>query len=251
MEKIKQEQRSNNELEKQIAEFKAETESVFDLNNLEKERSPIDIGEFNFESFTDKRVNHYCIKSSESDEYVYGEIDSDEFRHFVQLVESRAVEMGFDIKTRYCFVTIDQGWVEPDHTLREPGWHLDGLQGDEAPDKKAADLQFIWSDRLPTTFTSQKFDVKGLDSSTYNVFKWIGKQIDPEQIVETQAFHVYAMNTYHAHKAMAAKEKVYRRFVRVSYTFIPVTSKRMTINPDMTYNYEYHRTTGEIPSYLQ
>ncbi len=251
MKKIKHEQRPSSELEKQVAEFRAETEKVFDLSNLEKERSPIDVGEFNFETFTDKRVNHYCIKSSEGDEYIYGEIDSDEFRSFIRLTESRALEMGFDIKNRYCFVTIDQGWVEPDHTLREPGWHLDGLQGDEVPEKKAVDLQFIWSDSLPTTFTSQKFDVGGLNPSIHNVFKWIGEQIDPKQIVETQPLHIYAMNTYHAHKATGAKEKIYRRFVRVSYTFIPVTSKRMTTNPEMKYNYEYHKSTGEIPSYLE
>lgn len=253
MEKFESQKRPNEEteLEKQIAEFRAETETVFDLSHLEKGRSPFDVGEFKFESFTDKRVNHYCIKSSDSEEYTFGEIDSDEFRRFIRDVEARALEMGFDVKNRYCFVTIDQGWVEPDETLRDPGWHLDGLQGDEVPIKKASDLQFVWSDSLPTTFTAQKFDVKGLDPSVHNVFNWIGKQVNANEIVQTQPFHIYAMNSYHAHKATEAKERIYRRFIRVSYTFIPVTSKRMTVNPNMKYNYEIHQTTGEIPSYLQ
>lgn len=239
------------EFEKQIAEFRAETETVFDLNHLERERLPLDMGEFKFEAFTDKRVNHYCIKSNESEDYVYGEIDGKEFKRFIKFIESRLLEMGFDVKNRYCFITIDQGIVDPDQTLRYPGWHIDGMQGDEVPTKKAADLQFIWSDSLPTTFTYQKIDTEGLDPSVHNVFNWIGKQVDPQKTIQTEPFHVYAMNTYHVHRATEAKEKTYRRFVRVAYTFIPVTSKRMTVNPDMKYNYKVHQTTGEIPPHLR
>ena len=244
-------QQEKSESGEQIKEFKNETENIFNLNNLEKGRLPLDVGEFEFESFTDKRVNHYCIKSSDSEEYVFGEIDSEEFRRFIGLIEAYVSKIGLDVKNRYCFVTIDQGLVELDHTLRDPDWHLDGMQGDEVLKKRPTDLQFIWSDSLPTTFTSQKFDVRGFDPSVHNIFKWIGKQIDPEQVIETQPFHIYAMNAYHAHKATEAKETIYRRFVRVSYTFVPITSKRMIVNPDMKYNYKIQQTTGEIPSYLQ
>lgn len=238
-------------IEDLFSEFRKETEAVFDLSYLEKERSPFCVGDFNFQSLITKRVNHYCIKSSENAGYVFGEIDSDEFRRFIKYIEGCTLEMGFDVKNRYCFVTIDQGWVGPDETLRDAGWHLDGLQGDEVPIKKAADLQFIWSDILPTTFTSQKFDVKGLNPSVHNVFNWVAKQIDKKKVIETQPFNIYAMNSYHAHRATEATERVHKHFIRVSYTFIPVTSKRMTVNPEMKYNYEYHKTTGEIPSYLE
>ena len=234
-----------------LTKFKEETNSIFDLKHLETKRTPFDLGEFKFDSFTEKRVNHYLIKSNNDGGYTYGEIDSEELRRFIKLIESQASEMGFNLKNRYCFVTIDQGWVEPGHTLRDEGWHLDGLQGDEVPIKKPTDLQFIWSDGLPTIFSSQNLDAKGLDPSTHNVFKWIDKQVSPESIIKTNPYHIYAMNTYHIHKATEATEKTFRRFIRVSYTYIPVTSKRMTVNADMDYNYEYHKTTGEIPSYLQ
>lgn len=59
------------------------------------------------------------------------------------------------------------------------------------------------------------------------------------------------INPYHIHTATKAINKIYRHFIRVAFTEIPVTSVKMTINPKIEYNYQYHITTGEIPSYLK
>ncbi len=232
-------------------QFKEEIESTFNINFLKNERVPLDLGEYKFDLFPESRTNHYLIKSSDSVGYFFGEFKNTEIEEFVKFVSSKLSELGLEEKDRYCFMTVDQGWVEPGKTLRTSGWHLDGLQGDEVQIKKAVDFEFFWFDCLPTLFAPQPFDINGLNLSTHNVFDWLGRQVDLAKILEAKPFRIYGINPYHVHRANEAKEKVYRRFIRLAYTYIPVTSVRMTINPEMKYNYDYHTTSGEIPSYLK
>ncbi len=58
------------------------------------------------------------------------------------------------------------------------------------------------------------------------------------------------MNAYHVHTATTAESKLYRRFVRLSYTNTPITSIKMTVNPDIKYNYQIKVTSGNIPTNL-
>lgn len=172
-------------------EFKSEIQLVFNLKFLKKERCPIDIGEYKFSSFPETRVNHYLIRSNDSDEFNFGEIDNKEIKDFVNFVFKNSLDLGLNLKNRYCFLTIDQGWLEPHQTLRNDGWHLDGLQGDEVPVKKLADCEFIWSDCLSTTFANQEINTEGLDMSSHNVFNWIKNQIRETSIFPTQSNHIY------------------------------------------------------------
>ncbi|MDB5254153.1 MAG: hypothetical protein JWL80_219 [Parcubacteria group bacterium] len=234
-----------------IEQFKKEVNSIFNLDFLKLGRKPIDLGKYMFESFSNLRVNHYLIKSNDSEIYNFGEIDEKDIGDFVNFAKSKCSEMGIDLTNRYCFLTLDQGWVEPGTTLRADGWHIDGMQGDEIEVKKLADIELIWSDCLPTSFTSQAFDITDMNPSVHNIFNWLGKQIDESQIVIPDPFHLYAINSYHVHAATKAIEKTYRRFIRLAYTQTPVTSVKMTVNPQMSYNYSHHVTSGEIPAYLK
>ncbi len=232
-------------------QLKQEVESIFNLDYLKQERAPIDSGEYKFNSFPGMRANHYLIKSSDSSDYFFGDFKNTEIENFVKLVSNKLSELGLEDKGRYCFMTIDQGWVESGKTLRVEGWHLDGLQGDGVRVKKPADFEFLWFDCLPTLFATQKFDIDGLNLSTHNIFNWLGKRVDSTKILETKPFRIYGINPYHVHRANEAKGRIYRRFIRLAYTYIPVTSVRMTVNPEMKYNYDYHTTSGEIPDYLK
>lgn len=232
-------------------DFVDEVNSVFSLRFLTKKREPIALDTFHFEELPDKRLNHYLIKQDNDNQYHFGEIDTHEMQVFVKKVSDYATDFGISSKERYCFLTLDQGWVEPNQTLRTPGWHIDGMQGDEVETKKPGDLTFIWSNVLPTRFANQGFDVADLNPSIHNVFSWLGKQVDEKNIFESKPYQIYAINPYHVHAGSEATKKVYRIFLRLSYTFTPVTSTKMTINPEIEYNYKYHVTTGEIPSYLK
>jgi len=65
--------------------FKADTENIFNLDYLKFTREPIEVSPFIFNDFVKERVNHYMIKSNNSDEYIYGDLDySQEIKEFVK-----------------------------------------------------------------------------------------------------------------------------------------------------------------------
>ena len=241
-----------NEDENQILNtelFVQEVNSVFNLDFLKTTREPIEVGKFNFITFPTTRLNHYMIKSNDSDDIIFGDIKDEEIKRFVN--ECYSLQKKFNKDNRYIYLTIDQNIVSPGKTLREAGWHLDGLQGDEVSVKKNADYQFIWSDSLPTKFCTQEFDIDELDLSKVNAFKFLGKQVIESRCYLLNPNTIYLMNPYHLHEASQAKTETFRKFVRLSFTQTPITSVKMTINPDMIYNYEIHKTTGNIPKYLK
>lgn len=231
-------------------QFVHDVRAPFDLKALETARLPLQLDFASFNNFPELRVNHYLVKSNDEGEFHPGEVGQTAVGAFIYYTWNCALPMCLSPSNRYCYVTIDQGWVEPGATLREAGWHIDGLQGDEVPVKVPINYHFIWSDCLPTEFVHQQFDVNGLDLSKHNAFEWLGRQVDPANIVPTRPGFIYASNTYCVHRATPASERVYRRFIRVSYTHTPITSTRMTINPSIKYNYPHHTSTGAIPSHL-
>lgn len=233
-----------------VQQFKNDVDFVFDIHRLQTGRVPFVVCKFNPYAFPDTRVNHYLVKSRTSSDYVFGEIDHPNISLLVGQSEHFCFKSSIDIRERYCYITVDQGWVEPGQALRQPGWHLDGLQGDEVATKVPGDIKFIWSDTLPTQFTDQGFDTNGLDVSKHNVFKWIEDRVDPSRVFCKDNNNLLAITSYHPHAAGIATERVYRRFVKVSYSYVPITSTRMTINPGIVYDYECHITKGEIPAHL-
>jgi hypothetical protein len=231
--------------------FRIETENIFDLNYLKFTREPIEVSDFSISDVLKMRVNHYMIKSNSSNDYFYGELEQyDEIKSFVKICTEESQKLGLDTYDRYCYLTIDQKQVEPGTSQREFGWHIDGLQGKEVEEKKPADYQFIWCDATPTRFCTQTFDISGLDVTVHNVFKWLSKQVKEKLCYLLQKNKIYLMNAYHLHSATKAESITYRKFIRVSFTMTPITSIKMTINSDISYNYKIHVTSGDIPKQL-
>jgi len=245
---------NNEEVTQKINEFtfRVETQNIFNLDYLKFTREPIEVCDFDFKSFVKERVNHYMIKSNNSDEFIFGELGySDEIKLFVKMCYDEAKEIGLDTRGRYCFITIDQKIVEPGKTQREFVWHIDGLQGEEVGDKKPADYQFIWADETPTKFCTQTFEVDDIDVKTHNVFKWVGHQVRDSNCYLLDKKKIYLMNSYHVHTATKTDKTIYRKFIRVSFTNTPITSIKMSVNPDISYNYDIHVTSGNIPTHLK
>jgi hypothetical protein len=234
-----------------LDQFKNEIAETFSLNYLKQERTPIDCGQYNFTSFPAERVNHLLIKSNDSNKYIYDGVSSGDLRRFINTVLAFCNQNGLITHNRYCYLTIDRGLVETGMTLRNPGYHIDGMQGAEVPVKMPADFQFIWSDCLPTKFSSQSYETDTIDPSIHNVFTHLEKQTHGNSILETKGHHIYAMNAYHVHKATEAERTIYRKFIRISFTNTPITSTKMTLNKNMAYNYPYHTTSGNIPTHLK
>ena len=167
-----------------------------------------------------------------------------------------------EMMMRYAFLTIDHGVVEVGKTLRDPGWHVDGLQGAEVPVKTGIDLQYIWTDALPTEFAIGRFETRGLDLEKHNIFQRLGPQVEAPgwhgSLWSADAFQVVRMNTCHVHRsrmrtsveASETEKPLHRKLFRLSFSRVPVTSIKMTINPNMAYDYSIHTTTGNIPQHL-
>ena len=205
------------------------------------------------------RILHYLIKQPGNDmlyldalNEVAPDKDVHEIREFIGLcwdfmLQSSFKDLTFD---RYLYLTIDTADVPAGATQRTSGWHIDCVQGDEVPVKQPGNIAFSWCDTLPTEYAHQTFDMEGIDLSTHNIFDWCARQVNPENIKSIIPGAVTLMNTYCVHRCAVATEFTRRRYVRLSFTHVPITNKKLTINTDIRYDYPIHSTGGEIPAHL-
>jgi hypothetical protein len=227
----------------------------FSTENIHKYANtiPLNVAHIEDMDLGDWRVNHYMIKNNNDSNFVT--IENKDLTNFIKLAIAEAKRLQLDIDERYWYLTVDQGIVSNNHlTLREPGWHIDGMQGQEVPIKKNGDFQFIWSNTLMTEFCKQEFSVHGLDPNTMNVFSFLSKQIlDDHSVYSFTNGSVILMHCYHVHRCQELKTNfpVFRKFVRLSFTNTPITSTKLTINNNINYNYPIHMTTGDIPKLVQ
>lgn len=241
-----------------FSKFKDDLNNIFDIKRLEQVRPIIELGEFYPTDLPDKIiVDNFLIKLNNSGTYILGVLECESINRIISDIEKWAKLNDINLKERYCFITLDQGEVSPGETLRDtrrgrmPMWHLDGMQGDEVKEKQRPDIQFIWSDNLGTKFSFQKFDMNGFNPSEHHAFKWVERQLDESSTLTTEVNKIYAMNPYHVHRGIEATHNIYRKFLRISYTFTPITSVTSTLNNAIEYNYPAHSTTGKIPENLK
>lgn len=217
--------------------------------------TPIEIAHIDDMDISNIRVNHLMIKNNDDERVVLPDFiaTNPDIKQFIDLVLMKALTMGWDIDNRYWYLTVDQGIVSNEKTtLREPGWHIDGMQGNEVPVKKNGDFQFIWSNTLMTEFCKQEFNTDQLDPNIHNVFDFLSKQVDEKNIYHYPDGTVILMHCYHVHRSQTLKDRdpILRKFVRLSFTNTPITSVKLTVNEAIKYNYAIHTTTGEIPDNL-
>ena len=219
----------------------------FDLKFFEQATRPLCIEGIIPHILPKERLLHYCIKLPTQGLSTLGKAEP--LAYYLDCIEDKTWDYGIDPSLRYIYVTYDYGWVEPGECLRTEGWHVDGLQGDEVQPKHNGDFTTFWSNSLPTEYVMQAFDVENLDLSKHNIFDALGQQVNSE-IKSMTCTDTWALSPYILHRSPQAKEMTYRQFVRVSFSHIPITSVKMTVNEDMLYDYEIHTTAGEIPEYL-
>ena len=199
-------------------------------------------------------ILHYLIKLPGDDalylDSLYKEVP--EIRVFIGLCWEFMLQSSFRDLThdRYLYLTIDTSDVPAGQTQRTKGWHIDCVQGDEVPVKQPGNIAFSWCDKLPTEYAHQTFDMDGIDLSKHNIFDWCARQVKPENIKHIIPGALTLMNTYCVHRCAVAKEFTRRRYVRLSFTHVPITNKKLTINPDIRYDYPVHSTEGDIPKHL-
>lgn len=195
-----------------------------------------------------QRLNHYCIKLNSESHYNYGDLNSETIKKIKEFISYIPKEL--NLNDRYCYLTIDNKKVSKGFSQRDSGFHIDGFQGDEVPIKKEGDITLIWMNSLPTEYVNTIKINDNLDISKYNIFKHINENVDVTKINRLEVNTLYLINSYQVHQSQIAKHDLDRLFIRISFSKIPITSKKMSINSKMEYNYNIHSTSGQIPNNL-
>ena len=227
-------------------------ESVFNLKQLEREHFPSKAFDFNLKYDNTFRANNFCVKLSNSDTFYIDSLPA-YLKTFVNKVIEYCNMVEMEWEGRYIYLTVDNRKIESNASQRYSGWHIDGMQGNEVKVKTEPDFQFICTNKIPTEFARQSFSLEGFDSDRDNVFNFLGGQIDPSKVEKIECSQVYLMTPYMVHRGQISPVEVNDRiFLRISFTKTPITSVKMTINPDIKdYGYNIHTTTGNIPLHLK
>lgn len=115
-------------------------------------------------------------------------------------------EFGLDrYVASYAYLTAKHLFVSPDYNMNREGWHSDGFMTD--------DINYIWSDTVPTVFNDSKFNLTQDDKLS---LEQMHLQADPKRD------HVYVdnillrLNQYVIHKCGEITKGTMRTFFKLS-----------------------------------
>lgn len=120
----------------------------------------------------------------------------------------------------HAYLTVDQGWVEPDSLHREAPCHVDGFQGARWHPRCLTNHSYTVSDVLPTAYYVQSFDFTGLDERVHDYFWEMNAQV-----ADTRGAHAWwpapgevtLMDCYCVHRGVEASRRTFRTWMRLSF----------------------------------
>lgn len=144
-----------------------------------------------------------------------------QFREVIEIVAAYEALVNKDCYDEYyCYMTVDQGFVDPDTLQREAPCHVDGFQGARWNPKTKINHTYVIGDSVPTTYYVQPFDLRHLDESRHNFF-WEMNNI----VAKTKSAHAYQpeagelslMDAYCVHRGTEAQVLTFRTWLRLSF----------------------------------
>lgn len=118
------------------------------------------------------------------------------------------VAMREHLQGQYVYVTAKRLFCTPGNPGNRPGWHCDGFGTD-------GDLNFIWSNKLPTRFAFQKFhDISDDHNLSMEQFE---AQIDLGNVFSAAPFQLLRLNNEVVHSSPEIPDPgCERQFVKIS-----------------------------------
>lgn len=193
---------------------------------------------YNVEKFSRKnnlRVLDMPIKFPKSEYKIPKELN--QFDEVISKIISFEHNINPYIDQYYSYLTVDQGEVEENTFQRSPGCHVDGFQGDRVKEKRPINRSYIAYDNIPTIFYAQNFKTDHLNEKTDDFFLSFDEQANESNAITFDPFQIVLMNAFTVHKSDAAKQSVYRTFIRLSYDTIIFDRFGNTHNPMFQYNW--------------
>ncbi len=120
----------------------------------------------------------------------------------------------------HAYLTIDQGWVEPDALHREAPCHVDGFQGARWHPRAHTNHSYTVSDVLPTAYYVQPFDLTALDETKHDFFWEMNAQVADTSEAhrwQPQPAELTVMDCYCVHRGVEADQRTHRTWLRLSF----------------------------------
>lgn len=140
----------------------------------------------------------------------------------------------------FCYLTVDQGWVQPDTLQREAPCHVDGFQGPRQS-KTKINHTYVVSDEVPTTYYIQPFDLSHLDEARHNFFWEMNKIVaedNSNRAWRPEKNEINLIDAYTVHRGSEATQRVYRTWIRLSFEVRVFDRLGNAHNPLFSYDWE-------------
>ena len=199
--------------------------TIWDINKFLTARKPVSLG-----MITEQQMMKFCtpsvprtldmpIKFPGSNFRIPNSLK--QFKDIIEIVANYEAQINsqcFD--EYYCYMTVDQGFVNPKTLQREAPCHVDGFQGARWNPKTRINHTYVIGSSIPTTYYVQPFDLRSLDEAKHNFF-WemnnIVAKTKSKYAWKPESGEINLIDAYSVHRGTEAKEATFRTWVRLSF----------------------------------
>lgn len=128
---------------------------------------------------------------------------------------------------RFCYITVRHGHIR---SSLDDVWHVDGfsMRTPHVPEQN-----YIWSSWNATEFGICPVELpEDFDPLVHNIQYFLQEEMDERGLIwQGKERHIYVADPYVIHRRPHSPEQVWRTFVRVSFTAIPIEDRNNYYNP--------------------
>jgi hypothetical protein len=190
---------------------------------------PVPIGKYRVDCGEMMFYQYLPIKLIGQDWYKYEK----RLSYFWDIIEGSCVDFisnfGMNkFKDSYIYVTAKYMYQESGCSYNREGYHSDGFLTD--------DINYIWSDRNPTTFNTSRFNLT-LDDKISLVE--MDSQAGVHNDIQFENNTLLRLNQFNIHKVSFTEESGMRAFVKISFSKDRYDLQGNSINYLLGYNWDY------------
>lgn len=199
--------------------------SIWDTEKFQTPRTPVSLGVLSptelqeFSKWGVPRILDMPIKFPGTDFRLPEEIA--QFKDVIQRIADYELAINPDcFDEYYCYLTVDQGIIEPGNLQREAPCHVDGFQGARWNPKVKINHTYTVGDALPTVFYPQSFDFSKLDEAKHNYFFEMNRQValnNSADVFQGKEGEILLMDAYCVHRGSEAIDLTPRTWIRLSF----------------------------------
>lgn len=160
------------------------------------------LGTFCIQDFTPKYYLYLPIKLNYSND-IKLPYDLIKYKCLVDAVIARE---GRDLDGSYVYISVEVSAIKSGITQKRSGWHADGFLTD--------DINYIYSDKLPTIFNNTTFFV---DNNHSTSIKQFNEQLDESNNYWFNPKSLVRVTSSHIHRTpVPTEDEEFRQFVKIS-----------------------------------